>query len=205
MMIMEGEEELWNKTIGVPFDEIERNEEQRTYLKRIFFFEPLPFVSRVIFISVPHRGSYWADRSIGRLGAYLVKLPVTLVKKSFGILTALAKNEKLKTKLQLDKISTGIDGLRPESSFAIITNKADLSAIPFHSIIGNQEAADTPGGSDGVVPYESSHLDDAQSEKIVRSGHSAHRHPLAILEVTRILEQHLDETGRQQEAVISGR
>ena len=205
MMIMEGGEELWNKTIGVPFDEIELTEEQHAYLKRIFFFEPLPFVSRVIFISVPHRGSYWADRSIGRLGAYLVKLPVTLVKKSFGILTALAKNEKLKTKLQLDKISTGIDGLRPESSFVIITNKADLSAIPFHSIIGNQEAADTPGGSDGVVPYESSHLDDALSEKIVRSGHSAHRHPLAILEVTRILEQHLDETGKQEGAVISGR
>jgi hypothetical protein len=196
LMIMESGEGLWDEIMGVPFEEIELTEDQRSYAETVFFFEPLPFVSRVIFIAVPHKGSYWADRRIGRLGAYLVKLPFTFVKKSFGLFTALAKNENLKTKLKLERIPTGIDGLRPESPFVIITNQVDLSGIPFHSIIGNQEEADTPGGSDGVVPYESSHMDGARSEKIVRSGHSAHRHPLAILEVERILGRHLDEMGR---------
>jgi pimeloyl-ACP methyl ester carboxylesterase len=198
LMIIESGEDLWNETIGVPFEEIDLTEEQRAFVKRVFFFKPLPFVSRVIFIAVPHKGSYWADRRIGRLGAYMVRLPVTLIKKSFGIFTALAKNEDLNTRFKLENIPTGIDGLRPESPFVILTNEAALPAIPYHSIIGNQDEADTPGGSDGVVPYESSHLNGALSEKIVRSGHSAHRHPLAILEVKRILRQHLEEMGRQE-------
>jgi len=42
-----------------------------------------------------------------------------------------------------------------------------------------------------VVPYWSSHLDGAVSEKIVPSDHSAHRHPEAIAELKRILREHL--------------
>ncbi len=75
----------------------------------------------MIFIAVPHRGSEWADYRIGRLGAFLVKLPFTLVEKSFSLATALAKNENIETKLNLEKVPTGIDGLRPESPFVTIT------------------------------------------------------------------------------------
>ena len=53
--------------------------------------------------------------------------------------------------------------------------------------------ADRPGGSDGVVPYSSSHLDGAASELIVRSGHSVHRCPGAMQELLRILLLHLRE------------
>ena len=48
-----------------------------------------------------------------------------------------------------------------------------------------------PGGSDGVVPYSSSHLDNVESELVVRSGHSAQQFPLAIQEIRRILLEHL--------------
>jgi len=44
--------------------------------------------------------------------------------------------------------------------------------------------------SDGFVPYWSSHLDSAQSELIVPSGHGVHQHPEAIMEVRRILFFH---------------
>lgn len=62
--------------------------------------------------------------------------------------------------------------------------------VTYHSIIANHKAADTPGGTDGVVPYESAHLEGAASEKIIRSDHSVQKHPLGIQEVKRILREH---------------
>jgi len=42
--------------------------------------------------------------------------------------------------------------------------------------------------SDGLVPYWSSHLDGAQSERLVPSSHNAQQSPEAIAEVERILK-----------------
>jgi hypothetical protein len=58
---------------------------------------------------------------------------------------------------------------------------------PHHSIIGDRGRGDTPNSSDGVVPYWSSHLASAQSEKIVPSGHEAMADPQAVEEIRRIL------------------
>jgi hypothetical protein len=63
--------------------------------------------------------------------------------------------------------------------------------IPYHSIIGDRGRGDTPNSSDGVVPYWSSHLDGAQSEKIVPSGHGAEQSRQGIGEVLRILLEHI--------------
>ena len=38
-----------------------------------------------------------------------------------------------------------------------------------------------------IVKYTSAHLDDAESERVIHSGHSVQGHPLAIAEVRRIL------------------
>jgi hypothetical protein len=46
-------------------------------------------------------------------------------------------------------------------------------------------------GSDGVVPYASSHLEGANSELIVRSGHNAFNNPEARSEVIRVLRAEL--------------
>jgi hypothetical protein len=74
-----------------------------------------------------------------------------------------------------------------------VTQTVPLSPdIPYHSIIGTRiSATEGVGTSDGVVPYESSHLDFTESEKLVPFGHPAHTHPLAIDEVKRILREHL--------------
>ena len=63
--------------------------------------------------------------------------------------------------------------------------------IVYHSIIGNNRKAGVPGGTDGVVKYESSHLDQAESERIVKSGHSVQTNPETIRELVRILNEHL--------------
>ena len=45
--------------------------------------------------------------------------------------------------------------------------------------------------SDGVVAYNSSHLDGAESEKIVPAGHVVFSNEAAVLEIKRILEENL--------------
>ena len=53
--------------------------------------------------------------------------------------------------------------------------------------------------SDGVVPYVSAHLDDVSSELVVPADHcEVHHHPLAILEVRRILLEHVREYDQRQ-------
>ena len=67
--------------------------------------------------------------------------------------------------------------------------------IPYHSIIGDRGRGDTPHSSDGVVPYWSSHLEGAKSEKIVPSDHGANQNAEGITEVIRILKEHSQRQG----------
>ncbi|MGM7371791.1 hypothetical protein ACOI3T_16390, partial [Acinetobacter baumannii] len=48
--------------------------------------------------------------------------------------------------------------------------------------------------SDGIVPYQSSHLGGEQSELIIKGGHSIQTSPEAILELRRILRLHLKQS-----------
>ncbi|MHC4525985.1 MAG: alpha/beta hydrolase, partial [Planctomycetota bacterium] len=94
------------------------------------------------------------------------------------------------------KIRTqSIANLSKTSPFSIAYNKVPVrSDLPYHSIIGIRDAETGPGTSDGVVPYESSHIDFAETEFLVHSDHQAPRHPDAVSEVKRILLLHLEET-----------
>lgn len=162
------------------------DQEQKDFLASVFSFEHLAFVRRVIFIAVPHRGSDFAKNFVGRLGSKLVRLPITMISTLNGIVTNLIADKKV------SDYPTGIDNLMPES--AVLKELAKIpfvKDVPYHSIIGNADGDGVPAGSDGIVPYSSSHLDGAKSELVVHSGHSAQQNPLTILEVRRILLEHL--------------
>jgi hypothetical protein len=90
----------------------------------------------------------------------------------------------------LNRMPNSVDTLEPNDRFVLAVNKLPVApGVPYHSIIGDRGHGDTPNSSDGVVPYWSSHLDGAESEKIVPSNHSAPRNPEAIAEVIRILKE----------------
>ena len=60
-----------------------------------------------------------------------------------------------------------------------------------HSIIAVQHDPPTASGSgDGMVPYDSAHLDGVASELLVSSGHLCQDKPAVIREVRRILLEH---------------
>jgi pimeloyl-ACP methyl ester carboxylesterase len=186
-MVQDSEDRLWNAISKVPPSALAVPQDVRQLLDKVFFFKPLPFVTEAVFISTPHRGSEMALGSIGKIGKALVTLPLTIAKVSASFLGSLAK---LGHTLPISGMPTGIDGLSPRNPLLAVSASMPV-AVPFHSIIGNETKADVAGGTDGVVPYWSSHLDAAQSELIVKSGHGAHEHPLAIREVRRIMLEHL--------------
>jgi hypothetical protein len=62
--------------------------------------------------------------------------------------------------------------------------------VATHSIIAVQGDGPVEQGTDGVVAYSSAHIEGADSELVVRSGHSLQANPHTIEEVRRILLLH---------------
>ena len=99
--------------------------------------------------------------------------------------------------MKLRRIPDSIDTLSPNDAWVKITSTLPMEkGIPYYSIIGDRGRGDTPNSSDGVVPYWSSHLEGAKSEKIVPSAHGANQTPESIAEVIRILQMHIDRDTR---------
>ncbi len=181
---------FWKLSSDEPLEKLRMDPETRDILTRSAFFTPEPFVARVIFVCTPHRGSYLAGMTLGRFAASLVSLPSDLTGRMVEVVTL---NEGALALRSFDKLPTSIDNMSPASDFM-----KTLAALPIakgiaaNSIIAvdHEDALDT--ASDGVVRYTSAHLDGVESEKIIRSGHSAQGSPAAIEEIRRILLRHLE-------------
>jgi len=63
-------------------------------------------------------------------------------------------------------------------------------AVTAHSIIPVLGGKPREEDDDGVVKYSSAHIEEAVSEKVIKSGHSVQGNPEAIEEVRRILLEH---------------
>ena len=59
-----------------------------------------------------------------------------------------------------------------------------------HSIIAVRPDSPPAARTDGLVTYESAHIDPVVSEKIVSTAHLCQDHPDVIAEVRRILVEH---------------
>ena len=64
------------------------------------------------------------------------------------------------------------------------------AGVESHSIIADRRDPPGAGGGDGLVSYESAHLDGVSSESLVSSGHLCQARPAVIREVRRILAEH---------------
>ncbi|HEU5193854.1 MAG TPA: hypothetical protein VFW70_03855, partial [Methylomirabilota bacterium] len=79
LMITESGNRFWENAASVPFSEIDAPPQTKAFLQRAIFFEPVPMVGRVIFISTPHKGSFRVSTLVLAVIRKLVTLPVTLV------------------------------------------------------------------------------------------------------------------------------
>jgi pimeloyl-ACP methyl ester carboxylesterase len=189
MLVVDPGDKIWNQVSKRPLDQLKLDEDARTLLRRGLFPTPLPEVDRVIFIATPQRGSYVAAFSVSRLAARLVTLPLAVTKAGANIL----KGNADALTIDPSRFRVGsIYGMSPGNPF--IKALATIPVAPgvhAHSIIPVETDGPVELGDDGVVKYESAHIDGVDSELVVHSGHSAQSNPVTIEEVRRILLQQL--------------
>jgi hypothetical protein len=108
--------------------------------------------------------------------------------------------------LKLKRIPNSVDTFAPNNRFVKAINTIPITpGIRYHTIVGDRGKGDAPNSSDGVLPYWSSHMEGAQSELIVPSGHPAHQNPQTIEEVRHILKlMHVRPGGPTEESRVHG-
>jgi pimeloyl-ACP methyl ester carboxylesterase len=195
-MAQDSQSVLWDQISDQPVDKLAGPADARDTLRQAFFFKAVPEVHRIIFIATPHRGSRVDS---GALHWLALQLNPTLdsLRKIHGALVASNAPEYFREPFR-ERLASSVDQLAWEHPMLMAMNNLGLNpAIKVHSIIADLNDPPSPGGSDGVVSYASSHLDKASSELIVRGGHLCLANPAVISECERILAENLAVPGRR--------
>jgi len=194
LQVVETGTTLWNAVATRPFDEVRAPPAVRAWLQENWFFEPQPFVSRIVCIGTPHRGSALASRAVGRLASLVVR-PPEQAKAAHDAIVRL--NPGLLRREYEPRVPTTVDLLEPESRLLrTIERMRPPCWVSVHSVVGDVRWSVTAGPDDWVVPVSSARTPGAVSEIVVPACHTRlHHHPQTVAEMRRILLQHLDETG----------
>ncbi len=174
-----------------PIKELDVKPETKKSLTESLIFKPLPFVNKIIFMSTPHRGAEMTHWATMKIAVKFITLPLDLVEEILDMGNSADINEDVLGGKSLKNIH-GVDSLDPNNK--VMQHLVDVPIqIKYHSIIGNEKKADEIGGTDGIVTYRSAHLDGAESEIIINSGHNTQKQPAGIKEIRRILFDHLEK------------
>ncbi len=189
-LVTDSGETAWDTVFRVPPQALKGSKEDIAEVTDILHWKARKDVKRIIFVAVPHRGSNMSGGLVGRIGDSLVGLP-----KNFTSLYARLNRDNpealqpaFRDSLSKGKLSS-IDTLSPKHPIFAIMNRLPFARdVEVHSIIGDRgKKGSLEQSSDGVVPYSSSHLDQAKSELVVPAGHGAYKHPYSVAEILRIL------------------
>jgi hypothetical protein len=147
-------------------------------------------VRRVIFIATPQHGSYFAGNALSHWVARFVTMPLDLIHLGTDLLTF------NRDALALDSVgqaATSVDNMTPGSSFIqTLASIPVAGGVPAHSIIAVRPGVPYEQGDDGIVEYQSAHLEGTESELVVSDSHSCQANPHTVEEVRRILLKHLE-------------
>ena len=112
-----------------------------------------------------------------------------------GVVDLAGLAESAAAELRVGRMATSLDNMSPDNIF--IQTLAEVPIAPGvaqNSIVAVRGDGPAEGGNDGVVRFSSAHTPDAESELIVRSGHSTQSNPHTVNEVDRILMLHADRS-----------
>ncbi len=203
MQAMDSGNQFWEILSDQPFESMRGDTVKLDELKELFFFETNPSISRVITIASPHHGTKYSNSLTRWMGQKLFSLP-QLLESQFS--EFVRENESQLRNVKTLSVPTSIDSLSPDSQFIQTMAKVNRNQkVLFHNIYGDRSEESwlrylnsnwgRPG--DGVVSVESAKVRGVESEVEVKEEHAeVHRHPKAIVEVRRILLEHLEGLGR---------
>jgi hypothetical protein len=191
-MVTDSGTRFWDGASRLPFGQIKATDAQRDLLRHTMFFEPLPFVTRVVFLATPHRGSFRVTGTVLNLVRRLVTLPVRLVQPIDDVLRL--NPDAWASDGTERRLPTAVDNMSPTNRFVKTLSASPISPnVTANSIVAVQGKGPISSLGDGVVRYESAHLEGVESEKVVQSPHSMQSHPETVLEIRRILREHLEK------------
>ncbi|MEX1118199.1 MAG: alpha/beta fold hydrolase [Terrimicrobiaceae bacterium] len=194
LILTDSDMKIWNTFFDRPPDQIPFSKEARNLMSRSLIFKSRDDISRAVFLSASHRGSDLATNFMGRMGATLVGNPISQSRVNKEVYAYVRPEVRVGGR---HRLPNSIDMLDPENRFLKTANALPLrTGVPFHSLIGDRGRGGNldrtkPYSNDGIVPYWSSHQAGARSEQIIPSGHWSHLHPLGMVEIKRILNEHL--------------
>ena len=174
-------------------DTMQLSDENEELVRKTVFFERQRYLERLVFIAGPHHGSDAAVGQGGRFLSSLVRLPKTVTEGLVSLVTPDSEEEKAWAKGRPGVLANSIDNMRTGSPFITALRGIPIpSDVPYHSVIADLGKRNPSGHSnDGFVKYRSAHLGGAESEVIVKSGHSAYDAEETIAEVLRLMQMHL--------------
>lgn len=190
LQVTDSGDRFWDQLSDEPIEDLGLPPKEDALLRGVMFFEPVPAVKRVIFIATPHQGSFLSGTWYSRLAASMMRLPRRVTRATTDLLKHDATSA-IRKRLG-GRVPTSLDSMDPASGFVEVLRESPVAPeVTYHSIIPVAGGGRLADENDGVVEYKSAHLDGAASEFIVRSPHSCQDNPLTVIEVQRILHEHL--------------
>lgn len=192
LMVTRSGTDLWNAVSCRPLEEIVTTPKLRNELAESFYFEPSPWISRVVFLGTPHKGSPWAKRPLGKWGAKLVEEPSSRKAEHEKLIR---DNPGVFSREFTQRIPTSIDLLRADSPLLQSMDRLPFDGrVNLHSIVGSGYWLLGAGNSDRVVPVSSARNSSVVSEKFVHTKHTnINGNREAIKELFCVFRRHLQE------------
>jgi pimeloyl-ACP methyl ester carboxylesterase len=194
LLVTDSGDKLWNTYFAKPPGEVPLSDKARPIVTGSLIFNATPGIARAIFVSASHRGSHRARGFWANFGTSVIGSPLD-DEGMFAEVRPYLRPEALER--SRGHLPNSLQLLDPDNLFVSAVAELPIhQGIPYHSIIGDRGRGGyldrtEPVSNDGLVPYWSSHIEGATSERVIPAGHWTHLHPLAMAEIKRILLEHI--------------
>jgi triacylglycerol esterase/lipase EstA (alpha/beta hydrolase family) len=183
---------IWSRVANRPLETIVADEAIKALVRRDVYFEPSPFVRRVIFIGTPHNGSSYASNWIGRISSTFIEASPEVARIHQQLLQS---NPNTFSPAVRNGFPNSVDLLEPSSPLLAALREMQVNPqVRLHSIIGHGYPMLCNGDSDGVVPVTSARHPGVQTETMVRAWHTQiHSRPETLQALLYILSMHYND------------
>lgn len=179
-LAVEPKDAFWDAVFTRPLSSLDVTPAEHATLLEAFYWKPRGNVDRIIFCSVPFRGSNLARSWIGRVTNRFAA-PSSDFQDFF-------RQVERKNPGMLQPSYTSLTQGKISSLTALAPQQRSMEILDQLPLTGGAKAHIITGSMDFVVHRSSATVADAESNLEVPAGHGSFHHPRAIAEILRILE-----------------
>jgi pimeloyl-ACP methyl ester carboxylesterase len=193
LQVSDSHDILWRQAASRDLEAVRTTPEMRARLRRMFFFQASPLVSRVVSIGTPHHGSESTRRLAGRLASRLVRSSPSEEARYRQLMD---QNRDIFAEFLWDSWPTSIDLLEPTNPLLQAFAKLPIAPhVRRHTVIGDRSMNLRGEPTDGVVSVSSARQWDVESEYLVSLRHKEiHQHWTTSRHIMHILRIHAQES-----------